>query len=66
MTSQPGFVTCTSVTLALLIAADLAFIGLESVPPAVLVIMPGAAVAVAWLSLAVSGRWRPEAGWIDR
>ena len=26
----------------------------------------GLAVAVAWLGLAASGRWRPQASWIDR
>jgi len=27
---------------------------------------PGPAVAVTWLGLALSRRWRPEPGWIDR
>ena len=27
---------------------------------------PGIAVAIAWIGLAVSGGWRPEASWIDR
>ena len=27
---------------------------------------PGIAVTIAWIGLAVSGRWRPEPSWIDR
>lgn len=28
--------------------------------------MPGLAVAVAWMMLALSGRWEPDPGWLDR
>jgi len=27
---------------------------------------PGLAVTVAWVTLAVSGRWQPQLSWIDR
>jgi hypothetical protein len=26
----------------------------------------GGAVAVGWIALALSRRWKPEAGWVDR
>jgi hypothetical protein len=28
--------------------------------------MPGLAVTVAWLTLALNGRWQPEPNWLDR
>ncbi len=35
--------------------------GITAAPTAV-----GGAVAIAWIALAVSGRWKSEAGWVDR
>ena len=75
---QPGLVACLAVILATLIHFSLTrywvlFSGkarpgevstlLMNLSPSHLV-APG--VAVAWMVLAVSSRWRPDPGWIDR
>src|SRR5262249_35867258 len=79
---QPGAVACwTSSTIGiiaftpLIIHAVLDLFGLA--PLRSLYVHPfkmkfwldyslGYAVAVSWILLALSGRWRPESGWIDR
>jgi hypothetical protein len=35
-------------------------------PPQVLVSTWGGGIALAWVVLAILGRWKPEASWIDR
>ena len=75
---QPGLVACLAVILATLIHFSLArywvlFPG-KARPGEVSILLMNLspphliapAVAVAWMVLAVSGRWRPNPGWIDR
>ncbi len=75
---QPGFIAGLAVILATLIhavlGANLVFsargVQWDRVDHLLLNLSPAQtiapAVAVAWMVLAVSGRWRPNAGWIDR
>jgi hypothetical protein len=75
---QPGLVACLAVILATLISfsigrypvlfsgkaqpGELSSLLMNLSPPHM--VAPG--VAVAWMVLAVSSRWRPDPGWIDR
>jgi hypothetical protein len=79
---QPGFVASCAAGTAILIRLlesliwrrhDIIRIFLETDRLARLMLSPsgdsphvGPAVAAAWAILALSGRWRPEASWIDR
>ena len=52
---QPGVVACWAILIAFCV---------EQVAPSLLVYP--VAIPLAWAALAMSGRWRPEPGWIDR
>ena len=60
---QPGVWACVAPLVALLSLPALGrYFALEFSPP---LIFP-AAVAAAWLILALCGRWHPEPSWVDR
>ena len=59
---QPGVWACVAPLVALLsLPAMGRYFALEFSP----LILP-TAVAAAWLTLALCGRWRPEPSWVDR
>jgi hypothetical protein len=59
---QPGVWACGSAVLAMVIVLWLEYLTHLLLSP----ILISAAVATAWLGLALSRRWRPEVSWIDR
>lgn len=63
---QPGFVASAALCVATIVAVDLSMSGRVSIPLVVEAILPGATVLASWSALIATGRWRPEAGWIDR
>jgi hypothetical protein len=63
---QPGFVACAVLCLAAVIEVDLSFLQLATLPILVGIVLPDAAVFFSWLVLLATGRWQPEASWVDR
>jgi len=63
---QPGFVACAVLCLAVVIEVDLGFLQLVTLPILLRLALPGVAVLFSWLVLLATGRWQPEASWVDR
>ncbi len=63
---QPGLVASAALCLATIIEVDVAFLQLATVPFLLEAALPGAMVVASWAILALSGRWHPEASWVDR
>jgi Kef-type K+ transport system membrane component KefB len=60
---QPGMVAVEGVLAGLLVCVGLAVLNAAAVFGMLAI---SSAVPVAWAALALTGRWRPEPGWIDR
>ena len=60
---QPGMVAVEAVLAGIILTVGLSII---HAPNIFRMLTQTSAIPVAWASLAVTGRWQPEAGWIDR
>lgn len=60
---QPGMVAVGAMLAGLVIAFGLLVLGVAAVFG---MLALSSTVLVAWTALALTGRWRPEPGWIDR
>ena len=63
---QPGTVASVALVLSFLALFELSALGFLPPSPLVRQVVGGGSVALAWVVLAISGRWRREPGWIDR
>jgi hypothetical protein len=63
---QPGLVASAALCVVSVIEVDVTFLQLFSIPPLLQAVLPGGTVLASWAVLLASGRWRPEANWVDR
>jgi hypothetical protein len=63
---QPGLVASAALCVVSVIEVDVTFLQLFSIPPLLQAVLPGGTVLASWAVLLVSGRWQPEASWVDR
>jgi hypothetical protein len=63
---QPGTAASASVVVSFLALFELTALGYLPPAPLIRQVVGGGSVALAWVALALSGRWRREPGWIDR
>jgi hypothetical protein len=63
---QPGTAASGALVLTFLVLFELSALGFLPPWPLVRQVVGGGSVALAWVVLAISGRWRREPGWIDR
>jgi hypothetical protein len=63
---QPGTAASVALVLSFLALFELSALGFLPPSPLVRQAVGGGSVALAWVVLAISGRWRREPGWIDR
>ena len=63
---QPGFASSVALCVCAIALIELSIFDLVTLPPMLAMTSPGMAVLAAWSILAFTGRWKPEASWIDR
>ena len=63
---HPGTAASTAVVLSFLVLFELSALGFLPPSPLIMQAVGGVSVALAWVALALSGRWQRVPGWIDR